>query len=291
MCLLSSATYLVNDVRDREQDRQHPCKRSATCRLWWLSPSSGSLARRQRSPRRVCSPAVSSPLAWALVACAYLALTASYSLWLRHVVVARHPGDRGRLCAARRRGRRCNRHLPVALVCHRDGVLCRLSGCRQALRRAARARAVGDRRATLRLYSLGRFASDDAGGGHTCRHRVCGWAFTRPSHVLLYGLSIVPLLLWFGRYASLIARGRRPGARGVDLGRSERCWHSASSGACYSSAASMSATELSQTSARRRRRAIAVRLGAHVPQSSPRDHPTRNARMSLHALPRTTHRA
>jgi decaprenyl-phosphate phosphoribosyltransferase len=33
------------------------------------------------------------------------------------------------------------------------------------------------------------------------------WAFTRPEHVPLYGLSIVPFVLWLGRYAALLAAG------------------------------------------------------------------------------------
>jgi decaprenyl-phosphate phosphoribosyltransferase len=33
------------------------------------------------------------------------------------------------------------------------------------------------------------------------------WAFTRPSHLLWYGLSIIPFLLWLARYASLAGAG------------------------------------------------------------------------------------
>ena len=40
MCLLSSATYLVNDVRDSEQDRLHPRKRARPV-------AAGELSRRQ----------------------------------------------------------------------------------------------------------------------------------------------------------------------------------------------------------------------------------------------------
>jgi len=34
-----------------------------------------------------------------------------------------------------------------------------------------------------------------------------GWAVTRPSHLLWYGLSIAPFLLWLVRYATLIGAG------------------------------------------------------------------------------------
>src|ERR1019366_5634386 len=38
LCLLSSATYLVNDVRDREQDRLHPRKRLRPIAAGEISP-------------------------------------------------------------------------------------------------------------------------------------------------------------------------------------------------------------------------------------------------------------
>src|SRR5476651_2195072 len=38
LCMISSATYLINDVRDREQDRLHPRKRSRPVASGELSP-------------------------------------------------------------------------------------------------------------------------------------------------------------------------------------------------------------------------------------------------------------
>ncbi len=86
LCLLSSATYLFNDVRDREQDRLHPRKR--------LRP----IAAGEISPARALALAAATAIAGLAVASAvdvkvgaiglcYLALTTSYSLWWRHVVV------------------------------------------------------------------------------------------------------------------------------------------------------------------------------------------------------------
>ncbi len=62
-------------------------------------------------------------------------------------------------------------------------------------------------RATLRRYSLHGLrvllGVTAALGGLA----YTGWAFTRPAHVVFYALSIVPFLLWLGRYVALIAAG------------------------------------------------------------------------------------
>ena len=86
-CLLSSATYLVNDVRDREQDRHHPRKR--------LRPvAAGELAPRGALRLATVIAALGLALAVAvrpmlgLVAIGYLTLTTSYSICWRHIVVA-----------------------------------------------------------------------------------------------------------------------------------------------------------------------------------------------------------
>ena len=86
MCLVSSATYLVNDVRDVAQDRLHPRKRSRPDR------------RRRTVDRRRHVAAAALALAGialgvaitpglGVLACGYLALTACYSLWLRRIVI------------------------------------------------------------------------------------------------------------------------------------------------------------------------------------------------------------
>jgi 4-hydroxybenzoate polyprenyltransferase len=85
-CALSGVVYLVNDLFDREADRQHPIKRfrpiaagdlssraaaawaaglgvSAVGAAWWLSPTFG------------------------LIAVSYLLLFGLYSTWLKHVVI------------------------------------------------------------------------------------------------------------------------------------------------------------------------------------------------------------
>lgn len=85
-CAVSSAAYLVNDLRDREDDRMHPVKRARP------------IARRELSPRRavvLAAGLAAAALALAgvlgLVSVAFLlafaGLQAAYSFSLKHVVL------------------------------------------------------------------------------------------------------------------------------------------------------------------------------------------------------------
>ena len=106
------------------------------------------------------------------------------------------------------RGRRRHRHLPVALVPARDRLLRGLPGRRpSATPSCASTPATGAARATLRRYSLGSLRAHAAGaaaGGGRRLHRLGVHA---APHVVWYELSIVPFLLWLGRYAALIGAG------------------------------------------------------------------------------------
>ena len=62
-------------------------------------------------------------------------------------------------------------------------------------------------RAPLRRYSLGHLRLTLLAAAGMAAVAYTGWALTRPSHVVWYGLSIAPFLLWLGRYASLIGVG------------------------------------------------------------------------------------
>ena len=86
LCLLSSATYLVNDVRDRDQDRLHPRKRLRPVAAGELSPRA---AVRCAAAMALLGLALATAIdpKLGVLGCGYLALTASYSLWWRGVVV------------------------------------------------------------------------------------------------------------------------------------------------------------------------------------------------------------
>ncbi len=206
LCLLSSSTYLLNDVRDREQDRLHPRKRSRPVAAGELSPRAALLFAGALALVGIASATAITPGLGA-VACGYLALTMSYSLWLRRVVVLDILAiAAGFVLRAIAGGVATDIYLSRYFVIVTGSCAIFLVTAKRYAELREHDGAV-PARATLRRYSLGQLrltlllAATVAVGAYT------GWAFTRPSHVLWYGLSIVPLVLWLGRYASLIGAG------------------------------------------------------------------------------------
>lgn len=85
-CLASSATYLLNDTLDRDADRLHPRKRNRPV-------ASGALSVRTALTTSVVLGAaalgLATALGWPFVLCviAYLAITITYTLWMKHEVI------------------------------------------------------------------------------------------------------------------------------------------------------------------------------------------------------------
>lgn len=85
-CLASSATYLLNDIRDADHDRHHPRKR-------FRPIASGRLGVRQASIVAVGLGAAAVALAWAvtpslaLIIAIYLGVMVGYSSGLKHLVI------------------------------------------------------------------------------------------------------------------------------------------------------------------------------------------------------------
>lgn len=85
-CALSSAGYLLNDVADVEADRGHPTKR-------YRPIAAGTVSVQFALGLGAALAALGVLGSWAirpglgLLALGYLALTASYSLWLKHTVL------------------------------------------------------------------------------------------------------------------------------------------------------------------------------------------------------------
>jgi decaprenyl-phosphate phosphoribosyltransferase len=143
----------------------------------------------------------------------YLALTASYSLWWRRVVVVDILAiAAGFVLRALAGGVATDIYLSrwfiIVTACCAVFLVAakRYAELREHDPRGP-TRVGAPMRATLRRYSgkslrLTLFAAA-AGAGIA----YTSWAFTRPTHVVWYGLSIAPFLLWLARYATLIGAG------------------------------------------------------------------------------------
>jgi 4-hydroxybenzoate polyprenyltransferase len=85
-CAASSASYLVNDVRDAPLDRLHPVKRTRPIARGELSPR---VAELLAALLIFCAVLLVAPLGIAsiLFLCTFFALQAAYTLTLKHVVL------------------------------------------------------------------------------------------------------------------------------------------------------------------------------------------------------------
>jgi decaprenyl-phosphate phosphoribosyltransferase len=206
LCLVSSATYLVNDVRDREQDRLHPTKRSRPVAAGQLSPRDALIAAAVLALVGIAAAFAIAP-ALGLVACGYLLLTASYSVWWRHVVIADMLAIAGGFVLR-----------AIAGGAATDVYLSRwfvivTASCAVFLVAAKRYAELRDHgtgapmRATLRRYSAGSLRMTLVAAAAVGGIAYISWAVTRPAHVVWYALSVAPFLLWLARYASLVGAG------------------------------------------------------------------------------------
>jgi 4-hydroxybenzoate polyprenyltransferase len=85
-CLVSSAHYIFNDLRDLEEDRRHPVKSKRPLASGRLrkGPAVGALAVIGAAGLAL---AASIDVPFLLMAAGYLVLQTAYSMWLKHVVI------------------------------------------------------------------------------------------------------------------------------------------------------------------------------------------------------------
>jgi 4-hydroxybenzoate polyprenyltransferase len=87
-CLASSATYVINDYMDMEQDKVHPLKKDRPLARGDLAPQSALLlAFGLVVAVFLIAVAVKAPLVCHLCLAAYLVIQVLYSLVLKHVVI------------------------------------------------------------------------------------------------------------------------------------------------------------------------------------------------------------
>ena len=85
-CMVASADYLVNDIRDIDQDRLHPRKRHRAIAAGLLSVNA---AWAWAAGLAVAGNAIAFALDWqmGLVVLGYTLLMLAYSFWLKHMVL------------------------------------------------------------------------------------------------------------------------------------------------------------------------------------------------------------
>jgi 4-hydroxybenzoate polyprenyltransferase len=85
-CGLSSVVYLVNDLRDREADRQHPVKSRRPIAAGTLSTGLAVTAAVAIAATALAGAlAINRP--FAIVSAIYVTLLTAYSFWLKHIVI------------------------------------------------------------------------------------------------------------------------------------------------------------------------------------------------------------
>lgn len=207
MCMASSATYLVNDVRDLEQDRKHPRKRTRpiaageisarTALTWAVVLAVGAIAL-----------ALSATLALAAVVVAYLALTGAYSLWLRRVPIADIVAvAAGFVLRALAGGAATDIRLSRWFILVTGFGAVFLVACKRYAELREH-RANSGTRSTLAVYTPQRLQAIILTAAFGITASYVGWAITRSDDAWLFAASALPLLLWLVRYGALVGAGR-----------------------------------------------------------------------------------
>jgi decaprenyl-phosphate phosphoribosyltransferase len=225
-CALSSATYLLNDLHDREEDRAHERRRTRPI-------ASGEVSTRLAVATAIVLALGGLALQLAVrpalagVGLAYLLLTGSYTLWWRSVAVADIAAVSGGFVLRALAG-----GVAVDVTVSRwflavtsFGALFLVAGKRYAELRtyesqpppAAHAGENGGTpaaptvplRASLGEYSQRYLRFVIALSATAATVAYCLWAFQRShqARVSWYELTVIPFVLWLLRYALLIDRG------------------------------------------------------------------------------------
>lgn len=205
-CLLASSTYLINDVRDVEQDRLHPRKRLRPVAAGELAPRAALLVGGLMAFAGMTLAWVTAPTL-AAVAIAYLAITVTYSVWWRRIValdiLAIASGFVLRAIAG---GAADDIHLSRSfLMVAGCGAVFLVAGKRYAeLREGA---TPSQTRATLRSYSPRALRIVLMASALSAVAAYGVWALAGPGHGLWHLFSLLPLSLGLARYGVLLDRG------------------------------------------------------------------------------------
>lgn len=207
-CLLSSAGYLVNDVRDRREDARHPRRRRRPIASGEVSVAVALGAAFALTVLGLGLGFAVRPLL-GMTGAGYLAITVSYSLWLRRVAIA----DIAIVAAGfvlRALAGGAATGIPVSrwfVMVTSFGALFLVAGKRYAEFRN-RGEDAGTR-STLTAYSEDylRFVMILAASVTTVAY--CLWAFQGHGNdgISWYEITVAPFVLWLLRYGLLLHEG------------------------------------------------------------------------------------
>ncbi|MGP4098924.1 decaprenyl-phosphate phosphoribosyltransferase [Nonomuraea sp. KM90] len=204
-CLAASGSYLINDASDVEADRLHPRKRRRAVASGAVSVRA---ARTTGVVLLVLAPAVAGLTgSWqpAAVVAGYVALTLSYTLWLKHQEVVDLIAVAG--ChVIRAYAGAVAVDVPVTgwfLMVVSLAALQLVAGKREV---ELRAQGVSGTRATLAAYPPGYLTQVRVMCSGAMIVTYCLWALNAHDD-LFYGLSIIPFLLLVLRHNLLVNRG------------------------------------------------------------------------------------
>jgi decaprenyl-phosphate phosphoribosyltransferase len=207
-CMLSSGTYLLNDVHDRHEDRRHRRRRTRPI-------ASGEVSVQLAVATALVLVTFGLGLAAAVrpalagVGAGYLALTGSYTLWWRSVAVADIAAVAGGfVIRALAGGVATDVSLSRWFVLVTSfGALYLVAGKRYAELREAEQDGV--QRPSLRVYSTEYLRLVVGVSAAVTITAYCLWAFQRPhpDRLSWFELTIIPFVLWLLRYTLLLDRG------------------------------------------------------------------------------------
>jgi len=209
-CAAAAGGYLLNDVRDAEDDRRHPRKRTRPV-------ASGALTERAAViagiTLLIAGLALAAALGWAFVGIllGYVALTATYSLALRDVAVLDLAAVAG--ChVARAAAGGIAVAVPLSqwfLIVASFGSLFVVAGKRLG-DLADLGEDAPSARATLASYSPTYLRHVLTMSSAVAVTAYCLWSLDTPKETwpVLSQLSVVPLVLFLLRYALLLDQGR-----------------------------------------------------------------------------------
>jgi decaprenyl-phosphate phosphoribosyltransferase len=212
-CLAASGTYFFNDALDAHADRQHPTKQYRPVAAGHISERLAKVlaAMLVALGILVALPVQNGELA-AMVA-GYVALTVTYSAWLKHEPVV----DLGMVAAgfvirAIAGGVATGVYISNWFLIVAGGAsLFMVTGKRYA-EQIELGDASGAHRATLTAYSRGYLSYVRAVASGVAITAYCLWAFESASstghHQVWFEISIIPFVLAILRYAHLIEQGR-----------------------------------------------------------------------------------